>query len=78
MALSQWIKECSSLLKSSSSRSARRRAGLGRSRRQQSVELSHARQVRSFSESLEQRVLPANLAWVGDVSPQWNDTSGPL
>ncbi|MEN9554181.1 MAG: hypothetical protein RLZZ232_467, partial [Planctomycetota bacterium] len=23
-------------------------------------------------------MLPANLAWVGDVSPQWNDTSGPL
>ncbi|MEN9554689.1 MAG: hypothetical protein RLZZ232_975, partial [Planctomycetota bacterium] len=73
MALSTWLKECSSLLRTPfQRRSARRTPG---SRFRQQAPVAMWRQVRSFSEQLEQRVLPATLAWVGDVSQNWSSVA---
>ncbi|MFN7681763.1 MAG: hypothetical protein ACK5TG_12935, partial [Planctomyces sp.] len=74
MPLNSWIKEASLLLSENSSRFRRRRI----SRRQfaAATTLRQHRpgdtQLRSHTESLEDRILPASLVWVGDVSTQFS------
>ncbi|MEY4188186.1 MAG: hypothetical protein RIT02_3220, partial [Planctomycetota bacterium] len=79
MPLNSWIKEASLLLAENSSRFRRRRtsrrhfAGNTTLRQYKSGD----RQLRSHSESLEDRILPASLVWVGDINPLFQtDTSG--
>ncbi|MFN9285935.1 MAG: hypothetical protein ACK5YX_19725, partial [Planctomyces sp.] len=78
MPLQNWIKEASLLLSESphALRRHKRRRMLahyhaGRQKTSQQV------YVRSHTESLEDRVLPASLVWVGDVNTQFSaETSG--
>ncbi|MFM7864039.1 MAG: hypothetical protein ACKPHU_07485, partial [Planctomycetaceae bacterium] len=75
MSLASWIKQTAAALAENapkSSRYSRRRAAtLARVRQLRSQELN----IRSHSESLEDRVLPASLVWVGDISQLFADGS---
>ncbi|MEY4188492.1 MAG: Hemolysin, chromosomal, partial [Planctomycetota bacterium] len=69
MSLSRFLRNASQLLTEPSPRRGRqpRRKAFSRafSRELQTVNAS----VRMFTESLEHRILPASLAWVGDINP---------
>ncbi|MFN5586718.1 MAG: beta strand repeat-containing protein, partial [Planctomyces sp.] len=74
MPLNRWIKQASHLLAENSTalqhrsrRPRRRPLNLLTARQYRSGEIS----VRSQAESLEDRVLPASLVWVGDINPQF-------
>ncbi|HCP13615.1 MAG TPA: hypothetical protein DIT89_14880, partial [Planctomycetaceae bacterium] len=75
MPLSNWIKETAQLLAQNSA-AARRRART-RPRRLAATRFvrSSDREIRGYSESLEDRVLPASLVWVGDLSQQFDGYS---
>ena len=75
MPLSNWIKETAQLLAQNST-AARRRART-RPRRLAATRFvrSSDREIRGYSESLEDRVLPASLVWVGDLSQQFDGYS---
>jgi hypothetical protein len=71
MPLNRWIKQASHLLAENSAtfhhrsrRQRRRPLNLLTVRQYRSGEVS----VRSHAESLEDRVLPASLVWVGDIN----------
>ncbi|MEY4186205.1 MAG: hypothetical protein RIT02_1239, partial [Planctomycetota bacterium] len=80
MPLNRWIKQASHLLAENStalkyrSRKPRRRSqNLLTARQYRTGETS----VRSHAETLEHRILPASLVWVGDINPLFQtDTSG--
>ena len=75
MPLNHWIKEASSLLSQNSAAINRRTR---RQRRRPTYQFtsrqyrSGDQQVRSNSETLERRVLPASLVWIGDINPHFH------
>ncbi|MGV2341350.1 MAG UNVERIFIED_CONTAM: hypothetical protein LVR18_47685 [Planctomycetaceae bacterium] len=68
MPLSRWLKHCSELLQTQYPLHPRRRR-FRRSLRQRLAAISARAGLNS--EQLEDRVLPANLSWVGDVNHSW-------
>jgi hypothetical protein len=69
MSLSKWLREYSRFLQPG--RMDVRRGRWSRQRFQSGQHTGYTRAVRGMSELLEDRVLPATFAWVGDVNTHW-------
>ncbi|MFM8479108.1 MAG: autotransporter-associated beta strand repeat-containing protein, partial [Planctomycetaceae bacterium] len=56
--------------------SGRKHTAIKRPRRKNFTTLATASAFRSIPESLEERVLPATISWVGDISSSWSANVG--
>ncbi|MGV2340334.1 MAG UNVERIFIED_CONTAM: autotransporter-associated beta strand repeat-containing protein [Planctomycetaceae bacterium] len=71
MSLHKWLRECSQLWTSD-----RQRNAVTRLRRKRFKAITATSALRSVPETLEDRILPASLTWVGDQNLSWSANVG--
>ncbi|MFM7038826.1 MAG: hypothetical protein ACKO2L_14015, partial [Planctomycetaceae bacterium] len=71
MSLNKWLRECSRLWTSD-----KQRAAVARLRRKRFKAINVPGALRAVPETLEDRILPASLTWVGDLNTSWSANVG--